>query len=75
MPKSHPSFASQRDYFYTIHILDPHGRSIGLEELPKPTTRAQAYKKLMSILNALGKTDDLVYGGYLNRDDRNPRVL
>jgi hypothetical protein len=69
--KTHPSFASQRPFYYTISVVDHAGRTVGVEEIKSAMTRAGAYKRLLGVLKSLEKTDDLIYGGYLSRDERN----
>lgn len=60
---------SERKAFYTISIVDKHGRQIGHEKLEKPATRSEAYKKLLKYLK-MDKlaNDSLVAGGYVHFD-------
>ena len=71
MPNTHASHASQRPFFYTIEVVDSSGRSIGHEELPRPMTRTVAFRKLLTTLSEVGKSDNLIYGDHLVRDERN----
>lgn len=65
-------FASEREYWYTIIVVDHVGRQIGQDQLEQPMTRKKAYDKLIAILRTEAyKTDPVIYGGYLSRDGRN----
>jgi hypothetical protein len=65
-------FASERDYWYTIIVVDHVGRQIGEEALETKMNRQSAYKRLLACLDSTPvTTDSLIYGGHLIRDARN----